>query len=447
VRPVAIEEARSRFALADVAERTGIYVPRFGGSVMVHCPFPAHGHYDTSPSLRLHLDDGIWHCFGCGSRGDVIEWVRQTEGVGWPEAIRVLDQGDQLTNAWAGARDERPDPTRRASGAGLDYPDPTRTSASRVLASLAAAWRQYTRPHLHDRGVEYLVRRGIDVGVLERHVGRCEVGHTPPTRTGLVSALRQQGFSDDELVDAGLASRRLEDALSADYYRQRVLVPVRDQQGRVCGLIGRNIGDARWPKYKNPPRTVAYDKSINLYQPLPAPLATRVGRVVVVEGTIDAMAIAVAAIQAGRATAFCPVTQSGRELSSVQLDYVLTLSALPPIIGFDGDSPGRESSARLVSSAAQRGVSVLVTTLPEGHDPASWLADRGPRGLRAWISEKHDNAGMTRRRTGSGRVDIVAAPVGNQGGARRRGDWGSNGLSSASSVSEVVQSDSWVPTL
>jgi DNA primase len=128
---------------------------------------------------------------------------------------------------------------------------------------------------------------------------RFEVGHTPATGTALVSALRQQGFSDDELVDSGLASRRLEGALLTDYYRQRVLIPVRDQQDRICGLIGRNIGDARWPKYKNPPRTVAYDKSINLYQSLPAPDASGVGRVVVVEGTIDAMAIAVAAIQGG----------------------------------------------------------------------------------------------------------------------------------------------------
>jgi DNA primase len=259
--------------------------------------------------------------------------------------------------------------------------------------------------------------------------------------------MRQQGFSGDELVDAGLASRRLEDGPSADYYWQRVLVPVRDQQGRVCGLIGRNIGDARWPKYKNPPRTVAYDKSINLYQPLPPPLATSVGRVVVVEGTIDAMAMAVAAIQAGRASAFCPVTQSGRELSPAQLDHVLALSALPPIIGFDGDSSGREPTARLLSSAAQRRVTVLVTTLPEGHDPASWLADRGPSGLSAWISEKHDDVGLTRRRTGGGSVNVVAAHVRQGERALLRGDGASAVLSPASSASPVGQSNSWVPTL
>ena len=330
MRPVAIEEARSRFRLGDIAERTGIYVPRSGGSVMVRCPLPAHGHFDTSPSLRLHLDDGIWHCFGCGARGDVVEWVRETEGVGWSEAIRLLDQGGPLKNAWPAAGDERGAATYSASRGGqLDYPEPSRTPASRVFAALAAAWTHYTSRQLHYSGADYLFRRGIDVRVLERHVGRFEVGHTPGTSTGLVSALRQQAFSSDELVDAGLATRRTEDGMLFDYYRQRVLVPVRDQAGRVCGIVGRNIGDERWPKYKNSPRTCTYDKSINMYQPLPAPSSSS-GQVVVVEGTLDAMAIAVAAIRSSRADEFCPTTQSGRELSSAQLaSPMLTVTSGP----------------------------------------------------------------------------------------------------------------------
>ena len=381
MRPIAIDEARSRFTLGEVAKRTGIYVPRSSGSVMVRCPFPTHSHYDTSPSLRLRLDDGMWHCFGCGSRGDVIEWVSQTEGVGWPEAIRVLDRGETLTNAWAGARDELRTGWRESGAGQLDYPDPTRTPAGRVLAALAAAWTYYSSPHLHDRGVEYLVRRGIDVGVLERHRGRCEVGHTPATRTGLVSEMRQQGFSSDELVDAGLASRRLEGGLLTDYCRQRVLIPVRDQLGRVCGLVGRNIGDERWPKYKNPPRTCTYDKSVNLYQPLRAPSSR--GQIVVVEGTLDAMAIAAASIRAGRAAEFCPITQSGRELSPCQLATAASF-ATQLVLAFDGDAPGRDSALRHARAAIHSTIPTWVTTLPGDHDPASWLVHRGDEGLRAW---------------------------------------------------------------
>jgi DNA primase len=100
VRPSPIEAARARHSLADVARRAGIDLYRASGSVMAHCPLPSHGHFDRSPSLRLHLDDGIWHCFGCGQTGDVVEWVCQSEGVRWGEAIRILDSGRSLTRAW-----------------------------------------------------------------------------------------------------------------------------------------------------------------------------------------------------------------------------------------------------------------------------------------------------------------------------------------------------------
>ena len=155
------------------------------------------------------------------------------------------------------------------------------------------------------------------------------------------------------------------------------LIPIRDQQSRICGFVGRNVGDDRWPKYKNPPRTHAYDKSVNLYQPLPAPTAGRWGQVVVVEGTLDAMAIAVAAVRSGRAGQFCPVTQSGRELSVEQLEQAVSLNGGPLVLAFDGDAAGRESARRHAMAAVRLGHAVSVTTLPGDHDPASWLAERG----------------------------------------------------------------------
>jgi DNA primase len=151
----------------------------------------------------------------------------------------------------------------------------------------------------------------------------------------------------------------------------------------LAGSIGRNVGDARWPKYKNPPHTIRYDKSVDLYQPLLAPEQPH-GQVIVVEGVIDALAIAVAAIRVGRSDWFCPITQSGRELSPQQLRYVLSLHGQPPLVAMDGDEPGRSSSARIATVAATYGRRVLVAHLPDGEDPASWLARRGPSGLAAF---------------------------------------------------------------
>ena len=222
--------------------------------------------------------------------------------------------------------------------------------------------------------------------MLEAHTGRAEVGHTPANRVGLVITLQAKGFTPDELVDAGLAHRHPAHGLLTDFYRQRVLVPVRDSDSQVVGIVGRNVGEPSFAKYKNPPRTAVYDKSVNLYQPLPAPTARR-GQVVVVEGTLDALAIAVAAIKAGKADAFCPVTQSGRELSDAQVGRIVAMHADRVVLGFDGDDAGRESAARYVRVFARAGKTVSVTLLGHGHDPASWLAEQGERGLSSWSSE------------------------------------------------------------
>ena len=321
----------------------------------------------------------------------------QSEGVGWRQAIRILDSGRALTRAWAASESSL---SRRDLSSGrrtpitsvrapeiprqVDYPDLSRIPATRVFDAVSAAWTYYSSGSLHERGAAYLARRGIDVAVLEAHTGRDEVAHSLASPDGLVTSLRVKGFAVDELVDAGLAHRGAGGRVT-DFYRQRVLIPIRDEHSRICGLVGRNVGDDRWPKYKNPPRTNACDKSVNLYQPLPAPTAGRWGQVVVVEGTLDPLAIAVAAVRCGRAGQFCPVTQSGRELYVEQLEQAVSLNGGPLVLAFDGDAAGRESARRHAMTAVCLGHAVSVTTLPGDHDPASWLAERGANGLRAWV--------------------------------------------------------------
>jgi len=383
-----IAEAKVRHTLAGVAARTGIAVPPGGSrSVTVHCPFPAHGHPDRSPSLRLYLADGYYCCLGCGSKGDVVQWVRDTEQVSVAGAIATLDAGGSLTNAWAGQTHATLSSRRHAASA-FEPPRLDRSTREAVFATLDAAWTIYSSPPLHHRGSAYLATRGIEVPVLEARNLRAEVGHTPDLGDGLVMALRAQGFGDDELVDAGLARRRPGAGPLFDFYRQRVLIPIRNEQGAICGLIGRNVGDPRFPKYTNPTHTLAYDKSVDLYRPLPTPTHPD-GRVIVVEGTLDAMAIATAAIRTGQADRFCPVTQSGKELSVAQLTAVLGLHLNPPVISFDGDAAGCGSNERIARAAADRGDLVTVVTLPDDHDPASWLAEQGDAGLALWNCSGH----------------------------------------------------------
>ncbi|MDA8286735.1 MAG: hypothetical protein M0Z42_26335, partial [Actinomycetota bacterium] len=89
--------------------------------------------------------------------------------------------------------------------------------------------------------------------------------------------------------------------------------------------------------------------------------------------------------RSGCAERFCPVTQSGRELSPAQLAYVTRLHPTSPVLGFDGDRAGQEAACRYALAAARQGRRVAVTVLPHDHDPASWLAEQGDGGLRAWV--------------------------------------------------------------
>jgi len=398
-----IEEAREGHSLAEVAARTGIELTTTTGSVSARCPLPSHGHPDRTPSMRLYLDDDRYYCFGCGAKGDVIQWVRDATSCAVPEAIRALESGEAIPNAWAGRPFDRGGPSSRAPQPGElgELPDRSRTPAG-VLADLVRlAWACCTTPSLHRLGATYLAARGIDVGVLEAFTGRAEVGHTPDSTGGIVTPLLADGFGEDALVDAGLATRRGDGRL-VDFYHHRVLVPLYEEETLV-GLIGRNVGIPRAPKYKNPPLTLLYDKSASLYQPLPAP--TPDGVVIVVEGTLDAMAIAVAALRAGQGDRFCPLTQSGRELSARQLEYVLGLPGRV-VLGFDGDEAGRDATRRVAAAAARRGRAVLVASLPEGEDPASWLAERGEAGLAVWRPSCRDTTavGESQRLSGERRV-------------------------------------------
>jgi DNA primase len=376
---------RRRYPLFEVARRTGFGLDRDGGDVMVCCPV----HDDRTPSMILHLDTGRYHCFGCDAGGDVIQWVRDIYHVGAVQAVKMLDTPGRLPPPPIASGNERR--TVRATGPQAEPPDVHRTPADRVLAALKAAWGYYSYGALHHAGLDYLNSRGIDVAALEDEVGRPVIGRTPfKAPDQFVAKMRQRGFTDDELVDAGLASRLpartpLGTPTVVDFYRHRFVVPVRDDPGRVIGLIGRYDGDARAntrPKYKNPPRTVVYDKAAVLYRPS-TPRLDADGQVVIVEGSLDALAIAAAAATAGLSSKFAPVSESGTALSDAQLEQVMALHDRAPVLAADGDPTGDGASVKWASALALRGRESAIVTWPEHEDPASWLEKCGTAGLAA----------------------------------------------------------------
>ncbi len=211
-------------------------------------------------------------------------------------------------------------------------------------------------------------------------------------------------------LDAGLALIG-RDARILDRFRGRVLLPIRDEDGGVCGFVGRHVGSGgdSAPKYLKLPRTALYDMSVHLYERLPLARTAQCPKVVV-EGTLDTTAIAVAAIRSGRAGEVIPLTQSGRELPVRQLEHALGLGhgELALALALDGDVAGREATERLARAVLGRGRRALRARRPDGHDPASLLAEVGPTALDALLE---GCAALPRsRRNASGSAPRSLAP-------------------------------------
>lgn len=166
-------------------------------------------------------------------------------------------------------------------------------------------------------------------------------------------------------------------------FRGRVVLPVRDGDGAVCGLVGRSVNGSG-PKYLNSPRTDIYDKSVHLYRPLRA-RGVPAAHAVVVEGTIDTLALAAAAIATGATSRICPLTQSGRELSPRQVSEIVRQHRGRPVLMLDGDAAGAEATTRLTRAFTFAGRPPIQVDLPAGEDPASWLRQGHPSSLRQLV--------------------------------------------------------------
>ncbi len=440
-RRVDLEGVRERRPVREVLVRMGIDPPPAGpvgssGSFRVPAAALGLGHgRDDSQGVLIKPDQPrhCWWAFHDQVGGDVIELVRAATGTSLMEAVVLLEGGGPIAvNRDPGVS---VDAAGRVQARSSFYEDPDldRTPVERVRAINAEAWHYYTLPVLAERARAYLAGRGIDLASLEDAAGAPLAGHTPRSPTGLVDQLRRRGFSDDELVDSGWAARPRATAVPAtdgsmapgspagaavasvelrDRFRDRVLLPFRDEAGRVAGVTGRSVDwepGSRAPKYLNHPRTVTFDKSEVLYRPVEHAVSSRASAVVV-EGTLDALAIAAQAASAGVLEHFAPVSQSGVSLTPAVAERVCAITPRPPIVCGDADSAGMLATARWATSLMRtQHREVLALTLPAGADPASWLGEHGASGLAAFSSwDCLDDRDRLRPRPAGGAIAAAA---------------------------------------
>ena len=347
------QELLHRVDIVDVIER---YVPlkKGGSNYVACCPF----HSEKTPSFTVSPAKQFYHCFGCGAHGNAISFLMEYQGLGYVEAVKDLAESVGMKMPEFEAREKRPD-------AGPD------------LYAIMERACDYYRDQLRGsaRAVEYLKGRGLTGKV----AARFGIGYAPEGWQNLERVF--PNYADKALKDAGLVidgdgGRRY------DRFRDRVVFPILNQRGSVIAFGGRVLGEGD-PKYLNSPETPLFEKGRELYGlPQARPAIRNAGRVLVVEGYMDVVALAQHGIEYAVATL-------GTATSPVHVQKLLRQTD-EVVFCFDGDAAGRKAAwhaleVSLPYLADNKAVRFLF--LPPEHDPDTFVREKGAPAFEKKLGE------------------------------------------------------------
>ena len=366
------------------------------------CPF----HDERTPSFGIDPVEKLYHCFGCGAGGDVFSFVMETEGLDFGGALETLADryGVQLER-------EEEDPATAAR----------RERGDRLRALLERTAAYYVRM-LWESGEasaarEYLASRGLEEAALREF----RVGFSPGAFDRVIGLGARAGYSEQELLACGLASQRRDGRGVIDRFRGRIMFPLCDERGRVLGFGARALRPDDRPKYLNSSDNEVFHKGEMLYgADLARSAAARAGRVVLVEGYTDAVALRQAGVEE-------VVGSMGTALTSRQVDR---LSRLAPTALFcqDPDTAGQEAVKRSIAglrginqARAGRSVEFKIVDLPAGSDPADVVQSEGRDAMLAlldravpvarWEVQRALDAGDSRTPEGRDRILQEVVPI------------------------------------
>ena len=369
-----LQELLSRVDIADVVGRH-VELKRGGANLMGLCPF----HGEKSPSFSVSPSKQFYYCFGCGASGDAIRFLTEHLGLSFVEAVRDLAQGAGLTvpeEQVSADERERRDTLRQR-----------RLSLGQVLQKAADFYRSQLREH--PRAVDYLKKRGLNGAV----AARFGLGFAPPgwkTLAGVFPA-----YDDPLLEESGLVRLRDADDGNAtpaptqaadrgryDWFRDRVMFPIRAVGGEVIGFGGRVLDDSK-PKYMNSPETPLFSKGRELYGLFEARQALRdKGYALVVEGYMDVVALA----QSGFPNA---VATLGTACTAEHVQKLFRFTDAV-VFSFDGDAAGRRAAGRALEASLPHATdlrTVRFLFLPTEHDPDSYVRELGPAAFEEQVGK------------------------------------------------------------
>ncbi|TSC77442.1 MAG: DNA primase [Parcubacteria group bacterium Gr01-1014_33] len=349
--PSPIEDIKSRIDIVELIQGY-VRLQKAGINYRAVCPF----HSEKTPSFFVSPTRQIWHCFGgCNKGGDIFRFIMEIEGYDFPEALKLLAER-------AGVRLTREDPAIRSERNRLyDINECTADIFERTLLVTSPV-------------KEYLKKRGVG----EETVRSFRIGFAPDAWDFLITRLTQKGFRPAEIEKAGMCIKSQERSSYYDRFRNRIMFPIRDGNGRVIGFGGRIFESGirsqeqesgrTEAKYINTPQTLIYDKSRVLYGFDKAKNDIRTkNRVVVVEGYMDC----VMSHQAGVKNT---VAVSGIALTLPQLE-ILRRMCDTMASSFDTDAAGESATKRSLALAAEFGFDRRVVAIPSGKDPADTVLE------------------------------------------------------------------------
>lgn len=352
-----LDEIRARLTLSSVVGRR-VKLTRAGREYKACCPF----HNEKTPSFWVNDDKGFYHCFGCGAHGDVIGFEMKAGSLSFREAVEKL-----------------------AGEAGLEVPresaedavaEARRASTLDVIEAACVFFQSQLKLPGGEAARAYLKRRGVD----QASIDRFRLGWAPGGMV-LKGALARQNIDEAQLVEAGLLKRR-DDGSLGEYFRDRLMFAITDRRGRVIAFGGRTLGDGQ-PKYLNSPDGDIFHKGKTLYGlSFAREAAAKAGEVIVAEGYMDVIALAMA----GFPQAVAPL---GTAVTEAHIGELWKLAG-EPIICLDGDKAGLRAAARAADRALPLltpGKSLRFAVIPGGQDPDEYIRDRGPAAMRAVLDK------------------------------------------------------------
>ncbi|MBR2717485.1 MAG: DNA primase, partial [Oscillospiraceae bacterium] len=344
-----LEELSARNDIVDVVSGYVQLTKRSGSNQFGLCPF----HSEKTPSFSVNAERQIYHCFGCGKGGGVINFIMEIENLSFPDAVQFLARRAGMEVPEEGGGETRGRRTRML--------EPNREAARFFYSSLMSPGGRAAQDYVSRRGIAPMVKP-------------FGLGFAPDSWDSLIRAMESRGYHQAELIEAGLA-RPGKKGGSYDYFRNRLMFPVIDVRGSVIGFSGRILGDGE-PKYLNSPDTLVYSKSRSLFA-LNLAKKSKCGYILLAEGNIDVVSLHQAGFD-------CAVASLGTSLTPDQA-RLLARYTTQVVLAYDSDAAGKKAAQRAIQLLQPLDIKVKVLSIPDAKDPDEFIQTKGSQAFRELI--------------------------------------------------------------